>query len=447
MTAHKILIVDDDETLRSVIAGELRQRGFDTSTADGVASGMNLLEQGDFDVAVVDLRLGTDSGLDLVRLVQEKHLRTELVVLTGHGSIDSAIAAMRAGAFDYLRKPCSVAELEVAIAKALERQRLIERNTILQDGLAPPDFTDDLVGVSREHTQVLELVARVAQSDSSVLILGETGVGKDRIAKLLHARSPRAAEPLVVVECAALHEELLNSELFGHEKGAYTGAVSTKHGLFEVADKGTIFLDEIGDVSPATQVKLLRVLEAGVFRRVGGTRELKVDVRVLAATNRDLPEMINRGFFRKDLFYRLNTVRIEVLPLRARRADIPALAEHFLGRMSARFGQERRFSKEALGALVAYAWPGNVRELLHVIERATIVATGEVIGVEQLPPEVRGAEAASSGDLSLAGLERSHIVAVLDQLGGNRNKAAAALGISERTLYRKLNEYGLDRDK
>ena len=445
MAGAKVLIVDDDDTLRNVLCAELRQRGYETSGAADVRAAIELLRGGGFAAALVDLRLGTGDGMDVVRWASEQKLATEIIVLTGHGTIETAIGAMRAGAFDYVRKPCPTAELEVAIQKAVEHRLLVERNTILTSALAPPDFAGDFVGQSPAFREVVALTERIGPTDSSVLILGETGVGKDVVAKLIHSRSRRAQKPLVVVECASLHEDLLHSELFGHEKGAYTGATHFKHGLFEAADGGTVFLDEIGDVSLSTQVKLLRVLETGRFRHVGGTEELSVNVRIVAATNRDLADMMERGYFRKDLVYRLSTLRIEVPPLRSRPEDVPVLVQHFLARLAARFGKAKRMSPEAMQRLAAHPWPGNVRELLHTMEQAVILSAGDVIELADLPSELRAVEAPSGErGLTLDALERRHIGLILDRVGGNRAKAAELLGISERTLYRKLKEYGLD---
>ena len=448
MPSVPLLVVDDDRTFRELIAGELAARGYRTSTAEDARSAIALAHREDFSLALVDLRLPDGSGLDVLRRIRELQPEVEVVVLTGHGSIDTAIEAMRLGAFDYLRKPCPIEELEVSLQKALERRTLVRQNSILRDGYAPPDLGSEFVGASAAFRGVCDLVGRVAPTDSSVLILGETGVGKDVVAKLIHARSPRREQPLVVVECAALHEELLDSELFGHEKGAYTGAVQAKHGLFEVADGGTIFLDEIGDVSQTTQVKLLRILETGRFRHVGGTRELSVDVRVLAATNRDLDDMMKRGYFRRDLFFRMNTIRIEVPPLRDRPEDLPVLTDHFLRRLNSRFGCAKRFTPAALERLARYAWPGNARELLHLVERAVILSPDDEIGVDHLPAEVQrcgpGPALTTSAELpTLQELERCHIERVLGVVTGNRARAAQILGISERTLYRKVKEYGL----
>jgi DNA-binding NtrC family response regulator len=451
MESTRLLLVDDDDSFREVMATELRARRYEVITAQGVESGKQALGQADFDLALVDLRLGDGSGLDLLRHIRAQRPRVEVVVLTGHGDITSAIEAMREGAFDYLRKPCPVDELEIALRKALERHALVLRNAILQKGLAPPDLGAEFVGDSPAFWEICALIDRVAATDSTVLILGETGVGKDVIAKLIHARGPRREQPLVVVECAALHEQLLDSELFGHEKGAYTGALQSKHGLFEVADGGTIFLDEIGDVSLGMQVKLLRVLETGSFRHVGGVREIRTDVRVLAATNRDLDDMRARGYFRQDLFFRLNTIRIEVPPLRQRPEDIPVLIDHFLARMAVRFGRRKRFSSEARSLLLAHAWPGNAREMRNVVERAIILSPQDVIGPESLPSdlflEADGRLSCSPELISLRELEREHITKVLHVTAGNRGQSAKILGISERTLYRKIREFDLEPDR
>jgi transcriptional regulator with PAS, ATPase and Fis domain len=332
--------------------------------------------------------------------------------------------------------------------RALERQSLRRRASLLERGLTPPDLAAAFIGESPEFRAVLQLIARVGAADSTVLITGETGTGKEMVAKLLHARSARRNRPFVVVECAALQETLLQSELFGHERGAFTGADRAKAGLFEVAHGGTIFLDEIGEVSVATQVKLLRVLDTSTFRHVGGTAEIKVDVRVLAATNRDLPAMVRQGLFREDLYYRLSTVPVTLPPLRDRGSDIDLLARHFAGLLSERFGVEKRLSPAALQLLRRHHWPGNVRELLHAIEAAIVVCEGSEVQPQHLPAQLRSPAATSSsngngdGLQTLEAMERSHIERALKETKGHRGQAAKILGISERNLYRKLREYG-----
>jgi DNA-binding NtrC family response regulator len=462
----KVLIVDDDVTFLQVLASELGSRGFDTFTASSGKGALTEAAEGAPSVVLLDLKLPDFDGLTVLGKLREQGFSGEVIMLTGHGTIDNAITAIRLGAFDYVSKPCPTEELEIRIRKAVERQSLLERNRVLESRYAADDDEDFFVGHSAAFTEAMGLVDRVAPTQSTVLILGETGSGKEMIARRIHARSPRAGRPFVVVECAALQENLLQSELFGHERGAFTGAVRQKPGLFEIADGGTLFLDEIGDVSLATQVKLLRVLEASTFRHMGGTRELKVNVRVLAATHRDLDRLVAEGQFREDLLYRLDTVRVTVPPLRQRREDIPALLGHFLRKLETRPGAPRVFTPEALELLVRHLWPGNVRELVHVVEHALIVADDEV-RAEHLPRSVRCPEAQRSaperlpvpdtpqvaapaapcapegGALTLRDLEHAHMVRVLAQVDGHRGKAARILGISERNLYRKLREYGL----
>jgi DNA-binding NtrC family response regulator len=409
-------------------------------------------------VILLDLQMPGISGLEVLKSLRNRDAPGEVVMLTGHGSIDTAIEAIRMGAFDYVSKPCPLDELEIRIQRALERQALKDRASLLERGLTPPDLGSAFIGESPEFRGVLRLLERVAQADSTVLITGETGTGKEMAAKLVHARSARRTRPFITVECAALQESLLQSELFGHERGAFTGADRAKPGLFEVASGGTIFLDEIGEVSPATQVTLLRVLDASTFRHVGGTREIRVDVRVLAATNRDLAGMVRQGLFREDLYYRLSTISVHLPCLRERSADVALLARHFVDLFSARFGIERRLNDEALAVLRAHSWPGNVRELLHVVEAAMVVCEGPVIRPDHLPASVRtdaggrgharataqdsSAGAGGGGTLTLEEVERAHIERVLRAHNGHRGLAAKALGISERNLYRKLRGWG-----
>jgi len=443
-----VLVVDDDDVYRMVLSSELGRRGFRVRNADCVATAVTRMTEEAPDVALVDLRLPDGDGLAVLRAATGRAAGIEVILLTGHGSIDTAIEAMKLGAFDYVAKPCPIDEIEIRVRKALERRAMVQRTALLESGLAMRGKASDFVGCSEWHTATLERIERFAPTDASVLILGETGTGKEVLARLIHAQSLRASRPWVVVDCTALHEDLLLSELFGHEKGAYTGAVGARAGLFEVADGGTIFLDEVGDMSPSTQVRLLRVLESSTFRRVGGSREIRVDVRVIAATNRDLHALIAQGHFRADLFYRLATLRLDLAPLRERPADVPVLARHFAERFGARFGRQVAFAPEAMAALERYAWPGNVRELLHVVEQALIVGDGPRVELAHMPPHLtrtaRGATAtqgtADGPQASLEQLGRAHIERVLASVGGHRGKAAHILGISERSLYRKLRE-------
>jgi DNA-binding NtrC family response regulator len=450
-TAPSVLLVDDDAAFRQAMRVELERRRYAVSTADGGDAAIRHMSAAEPDVVLLDLRMPGTNGLDVLAAIRANHPSTDVIILTGHGSIDTAIEAIRAGAFDYVAKPCPLDELEVRIQRALERQALRRRATLLERGLTPPDLGSSFVGASPEFMRLLSLINRVSPTDSAVLITGETGTGKEMAAKLIHARSARRHGPFVIVECAALQESLLQSELFGHQRGAFTGADRTKPGLFEVADGGTIFLDEIGEVSLATQVKLLRVLDTSTFRHVGGTTEIHVNARVIAATNRDLEAMVRQGLFREDLYYRLGAITMRLPPLRERDGDIDRLAEHFLARLNERFGCSRRLSAAARSRLAAHTWPGNVRELLHVIEAAMIVCDTDDIEPVHLPPVLRTPTAAASGDTpsafpTLADLEHAHIQRALDLAAGHRGRAARMLGISERNLYRKLQESTTSED-
>jgi DNA-binding NtrC family response regulator len=445
-----VLIVDDDEALRGLLARELA--GADrrvTQAADAAQCLLRVKEQ-EPDVVLLDLMLPDRPGIDVLRQLREERPSVEVVVLTAHGTVDTALSAMKLGANDYLRKPCHLDELELALLRAHERRRLGEENARLRDGLSQAGQGPELVGAGPVFEELRRYIGKVAASDSTVLVRGETGTGKELIARSIHRLSPRRDQPFVVVDCAALHESLLQSELFGHEQGAFTGATRRKHGLFEAADGGTVFLDEIGDVSPAVQAGLLRVLETSSFRHLGGTQEVKVDVRLVAATNRALERLMGEGKFRRDLFFRLNAIHVELQPLRQRRQEIPVLVQHFVAHHNARNDTRKAVSPAAAEILLRYEWPGNVRELRHVVERALIVADGEVIRPADLPAELRqaagaGLELDGPSTLSLSEVERLHIARVLDHVGGHRARAAQLLGISERNLYRRIREYDLER--
>jgi DNA-binding NtrC family response regulator len=430
-----VLIVDDDDALRDLLARELVRTGHRITQAACAAHCQARLAEQEPDVVLLDLHLPDASG------------NVEVVVLTAHGTVDTALAAMKLGAFDYLQKPCHLDELELTLERAHERRRLGEENARLKDGLAAAATAGpELVGHGPAFEELRRLVVKVAASDSTVLLRGETGTGKELVARSIHRMSPRRDHPFVIVDCTALQETLLQSELFGHEQGAFTGATRRKHGLFEAADGGTAFLDEIGDVSPAVQAGLLRVLETSSFRHVGGTQEVKVNVRLVAATNLALERLVEEGKFRRDLYFRLNAICVELPALRQRRHDIPVLVEHFTALHNARYGTARRVSRAASEVLAAYDWPGNVRQLRHVVERSLVLADSDVIGPADLPPEVRAAKLAPErgAALTLAELERQHIVRVLALAHGHRARAAQLLGISERNLYRKIHEHRLE---
>jgi DNA-binding NtrC family response regulator len=439
----RVVLVDDDDEFRRVMSAELARRGYAVSS---VASGTAALAQAaDADVIILDLRLPDMDGIEVLKKLRSADVPAGVLMLTGHGTIDTAIQAVRLGAYDYLEKPCPLDRMEMAIRKAYEHLRLVERQRVLEDGYRAPDVGLDFIGQSPALEKVRQAVARIAPIDSTTLILGETGVGKDMVARSLYAQSRRRERPFVVVDCAALHEHLLQSELFGHEKGAFTGAARLKYGLFEVGNTGTIFLDEVGEMSPEVQAKLLRVLETGRFRRLGGTKEIAVDVRVISATNRNLRDAIARGHFREDLFFRLALLTIEVPPLRERREDVHVLVEHFTRQFNLSFSQSKRFGPAAMAALVRYRWPGNVRELVHAVQQSMVLTDRDMIEPEDLPPAITlgGTDGASKAgeELSLRDMQRHYVLSVIERAGGNRAQAAGILQISERNLYRLLRRY------
>lgn len=451
MKPPSLLLVDDDAAFRQVMAGELVRCGYEIDTVGTGEEAIEKVVSAEPEVVLLDLRLPGMGGLETLKAIQASAPATEVIMLTGHGSIDTAIESIRIGACDYVVKPCPLDELQIRIQRAIERRSLRQRANILERGLTPPDLGSSFIGDSPEFRRLLNLIDRVAPSDSTVLITGETGSGKERVAKLIHARSPRRSRPFVIVECAALQESLLQSELFGHERGAFTGADRAKPGLFEVANGGTIFLDEIGEVSPATQTKLLRVLDTSTFRHVGSTREIRVDVRILTATNRDIPAMVRQGLFREDLFYRLSTIAVEVPPLRARGGDVELLAQHFAAVLNERFNSNKQIGEAAVQILRRHNWPGNVRELLHVVEAALVLCEGLEVLPEHLPASLRnakptapiGAWSQNSPLPTLQEAELTHIRMAIEASKGHRGDAAKILGISERNLYRKLRDHGL----
>jgi DNA-binding NtrC family response regulator len=443
----QLLVVDDDEELRSAVAARFRRLGMRVTEAGSGEEALARTAQARFDVALLDLHLPGIGGIELLAALKEQTPEAEAILLTAHSSVETAVRAMKRGAYDYLTKPFQLADLEAHVQKAYEKALLSrrERQWVQQIAYESPRYR--LVGSGPGMRRVVGLIERVAPSDATVLVRGASGTGKELVARALHANSPRADRPLVTVNCAALQESLLESELFGHEKGAFTGAVAAKPGLVEVAEGGTLFIDEIGETPAGLQAKLLRVLEDGTFRRVGGTQELHADVRVVAATNSDLAEGMRSGRFRDDLYYRLNVIAIELPPLRERREDIPLLVEHFLA--TRQVGPLRsRVAPEAMQALLSYSWPGHVRELANVVERAQILAEGHVIQPDDLPEAVAAEAPAAGGNggdpRHLSEVERQHVRAVLQQEKGNKVHAARALGISRRSLYRLIEKYHLE---
>jgi DNA-binding NtrC family response regulator len=444
-----LLLVDDDFDFRSSIARRFRRRGYVVQEAAGGEDALAHFAVRQFDVAVVDLVMPQMSGVELLERLKSHQPECEVVMLTGQATIETAVAAMKLGAYDYVTKPFPLAELESLIERARERRQLLKENAQLKTVLARTHQNADMIGESAAMREVFRLIERAGPTDNAILIQGESGTGKELVARALHKHSGRADKPLVVINCAALPETLLESELFGHEKGAFTGAVAVKPGLFEVADGGTLFVDEIGELAGNLQAKLLRVLEDGSLRRIGSLRERRVDVRLLAATNRDMEQEVQAGRFREDLYYRINVLSLRLPPLRERKADIPALVERFLGRAWT-------VDPEGLARIIAYDWPGNVRQLINVLERGKIMADGNVVRSQDLPREIpragesasasRGNLEATNGD-SLADIQRSHIIAVLRREQGNKARAARALGINRRSLYRLLEKYGVTADE
>ena len=442
MTASAALLVaDDDPVVRDFLAEVLVREGYQVRAVGGGEECVHVAASEAFDLALVDLRMPDLDGIDVLKRLATLQPGMPVLILTAFVTMETAIEAIQAGAWDYLSKPLRVEEIEVTVRRALEVQRLVRENRQYREALRERYRVENFVGTAPEMLAIYKTVARVATHDTTVLIQGETGTGKEMVARAIHYAGPRSAGPFVVVECTALPETLFESELFGHERGAFTGAVRTRRGLLEMASGGTCFLDEIGDLSPALQAKLLRVLQERVVRRVGGNETIPVDFRVIAATNRDLRKRVEDGEFREDLFYRLNVVTIRLPALRDRRQDIPLLAQHFLGKYRQAEGKPASgLARETLDLLVDYHWPGNVRELEHVIERAVALASSELILPENLPPEVRPAVAPPPVPparwMTLDELRRWYVDRVLEHTEGNKQRAADVLGIDRRTLYR-----------
>jgi DNA-binding NtrC family response regulator len=447
-TSLHLLIVDDDDELRDTMSRWFQRRGMSVTAAANGEEALEQAAQQRWDVALLDLHMPGMTGIDLLQKLKAEQPEIEGILLTAHGSIETAIEAMKHGAYDYLTKPFHLPDLEVHLEKAYEKVRLARRERQWIDQLRYESSRYRLVGSSPAMQRVVQLIQKVAPTEATVLIRGSSGTGKELVARALHYNSPRQNRPLVTLNCAALQETLLESELFGHEKGAFTGAVQTKQGLIEVAEGGTLFIDEIAEMGPGLQAKLLRVLEDGHYRRVGSTKEGHADVRVIAATNKPLEDEQKAGRFREDLFYRLNVVTIPLPTLRERRSDIPELVEHFL--TTRQLGPTPyRVEPDAMRALAGHDWPGNVRELANVLERAQILAENHLITLDDLPENLAETALASSpsgGDpRHLREVERRHVQEVLHDLKGNKVQAAKALGISRRALYRLIAKYHLEK--
>ena len=440
----KILVVDDEAVIRESLRDWLSDVGHQVLTAENGPQALEIIQREGLGIVIADLVMPGMDGVELMKKSKELSPNIEVIIITAYGSIPTAITAMREGAYDYIEKPFCPERVELLIEKLVEHQELIEENLSLHQKLDDRYRFENIIAKSSKMQQVIEVIKVVAKSNATVLITGETGTGKELVARAIHSQSHRCGKPFVAVSCAALPESLLESELFGHEKGSFTGAYTQKKGKFEVANRGTLFLDEIGEMSANIQVHLLRVLEEKEFTRVGGNEPIKVDVRVISATNRDVKEAAVNGQFREDLYYRLNVVNIELPPLRERREDIPLLAQHFLKKFALENQKEiAGFSPEATDYLLRYEWPGNVRELENAIERAVILAKNPFVNVADLPQQNLVPACSISLEGNLKQVEKNHIQNVLTETGGNYTEAARILGISRMTLYNRTKAYGL----
>ncbi|PIP12376.1 MAG: Fis family transcriptional regulator [bacterium (Candidatus Stahlbacteria) CG08_land_8_20_14_0_20_40_26] len=448
----RILVVDDELIIRQSLSDWLAESGYEVEAVEDGFKAIGEVKKKKWDLLLVDLKMQGMDGIDVMREAKRISKELPVVIITGYPTVDSAVQAMKEGAYDYIVKPFNPEEIDLVIRNIIAHQNLVKENIYLRQELKRRYQFKDIIGKSRKMQEVLVLVKTVAKSNSTVLIQGESGTGKELIARAIHSTSPRSKCPFVAVSCAALPETLLESELFGHEKGAFTNAISLRKGKFELADKGTLFLDEVGDMSQNTQADLLRVLEEREFRRIGGSELIKVDVRVISATNKELEKLVKEEKFREDLYYRLNVVCIQVPPLRERREDIPLLVEHFLTKYSIENKKGIEFiDEDALRLLMRYNWPGNVRELENVIERAVVVAKKDFIGPDELPPSVKGKpkevlkSSVADHNLSLQEIEKRHISQVLEATNWNIKEAANILKIDRTTLYNKIKKYKLTK--
>lgn len=442
---EKILIVDDEKIVRESLFHWFEQEGYIVDTAESGEDALRKFDKGKFDLYLVDMKMPGISGLELLKKIKETDQEAVVILITAFASVPTAITALKDGAYDYVTKPVDPDELAHIVRKSLEQKALKIENIQLKEKLDEVIRPDNLIGESPQMKKILELIYTVAPTDTTVMIRGESGTGKELVAKAIHINSHRKYFPIVTVNCGALAESLLESELFGHEKGAFTGAHFRRKGKFEMADGGTIFLDEVGTVSTKMQVELLRVIETKQFSRVGGNQIIKSDFRVIAATNEQLEELVKENKFREDLYYRLNVFSIVVPPLRERRQDIPMLAHYFLNKFSTAMNKPiKNISKEAMDFLVMYEWPGNVRELENAIERAVVVGKNSAIKVEDLPFHVSSAGFDDNGeDKSLSSIEKKYILKILNDNNWNISRSAQILEIDRVTLYNKINKYGL----
>jgi two-component system response regulator HydG len=449
---ERILVVDDEQSHRTMLKAVLTKEGYDIFEADDGLSGIGAVENESFDLILMDIRMTDMDGLEALGQIKKMSPSIPVIMMTAYASIKTAVEALKSGAYDYLTKPLDIDELKILIKKALEHYRLQEENVFLKERLADRFDFSKIIGKSRRMKELFENLSLIAPSDATVLIYGESGTGKELVANAIHQNSPRVEKPFIKVSCAALPETLLESELFGHERGAFTGALSRKAGRFQLADGGTLFLDEVNVMSSTTQVKLLRVLQEREFEPLGSTKTVHVDIRLIAATNKELEAEVKEGRFREDLFYRLNVVPIHLPPLRERKEDIPLLAEHFFKLYQEKDRKSiKGFLPKTIDALMRYDWPGNIRELENVIERAILLCRSDYVSPEDLPPPLQGERGGEKPlvcippGMTLEEVERETIIQTLEETGGNRTQTAQILGISRKTLQNKLKEYGLEQ--
>jgi nitrogen regulation protein NR(I) len=470
---HHVLIIDDDEAIRGALGDFFEEKGFKVTTASDSRVGLKLLKEEKFDVFLVDLIMPEMGGLDVIKEASAMNISAPAIVITAFGTVQTAVEAMKIGAFDYISKPFVLDELLIIVNRAISVSKLQRENLQLKKQLKRKYNFEGIIGDSLEMQKVYEMIEKVADTDSTILITGESGTGKELIAKTIHFNSSRSQNTFVPLNCAAIPRDLLESELFGHEKGSFTGALNTRLGRFELAHNGTLFLDEIGELDPSPQVKLLRVLQEREFERVGGVKTIKVDVRIVAATNKDIEKATKEGKFREDLFYRLNVIPLHIPPLRERVADIPLLVDHFVREFSKKRKREAlKFSPEAMDCLLKYQWPGNVRELENLIERLTILVSGNTIKISDLPekfypartpervdrPEILGVSDYTGKDVDIPefgidlsevvkNMEKNLILKALEKTGGVKNRAAKLLGLNRTTLIEKMKKKNIELQK
>jgi two-component system response regulator PilR (NtrC family) len=446
----RILVVDDEKSMREILEIFLKNEGYSVSVAENGEKAIETVKKDVFDLIITDMKMPKVSGLELLKNVKHITPDTVVVIVTAFGTTESAVEAMKLGAYDYIQKPFQMDDIRLVVKNALEKQKLQKDVSILKQQLKPPSL-ENIIGTSQSMEKLFSVVSKTSESNASVLVIGESGTGKELVAKAIHSLSPRKDNHFVAVNCAAIPDGLLESELFGHMKGAFTGAASNKQGLFELANEGTLFLDEIGEMPISLQAKLLRVIEGGTFRRVGGVSDLTVDVRIISATNRNLQDLIEQGDFREDLYFRLNVLSVKIPPLRERRDDIPLLMEHFLKKFT---GDKKHFSKEATKYLVNYQWKGNVRQLENIIERMVLLCDDEVIDIDHLPEEISSVSKTEKAVVPPGGIdmeklmedtEKAYLLNALEKTNGVKTEAAKLLNLTFRSFRHKLKKYGIDK--